>query len=214
MPSETIDLDRKHVVGIVTQEGGENSHAAILARGLGIPAVTAVANATERIQSGAKLLIDGRTGHVTMAPTDAAAAEMAALKREYDVASAAAERAENLDCVTRDGVRILLMANLNCAAEVELVETHHLDGVGLFRTEFLYMDSPQAPDCDRQVAVYQPLFERLGNRPLVTRTLDLGGDKIPVFLMPHYQENPNLGLRGLRFALGEARLFATQLRCS
>jgi phosphoenolpyruvate-protein phosphotransferase len=212
LPSETIDLDREHVVGIVTEEGGENSHAAILARGLGIPAVTAVPDAVSRIAPGTRLLIDGAAGRVTISPTVAATADMSVLKRNYDETSTAAEDAESLDCVTKDGLRVSLLANLNRIGEARLVEAHQLAGVGLFRTEFLYMDSPSAPDYSRHLQVYQRLLRQLGGRRLVIRTLDLGGDKIPLFLARHREENPNLGLRGLRFSLARGDLFTPQLR--
>ncbi len=212
LPSETIDLDRKQVVAIVTEEGGENSHAAILARALGIPAVTAVAGAMSRIPMGARLLVDGQTGRVTMTPTDAAEHSFAESKGQYDDDALEANRAESLECVTRDGTKISLLANINRPHETEMVAAHHLDGVGLFRTEFLYMDSFDPPSFERQVATYRDVIDALDCRPLIIRTLDLGGDKIPAFLTSHHEANPNLGLRGLRFSLAEHKLFETQVR--
>jgi phosphoenolpyruvate-protein phosphotransferase (PTS system enzyme I) len=211
LPSDTIDLDRAHVVGIVTEEGGENSHAAILARALAIPAVTAVASATARIASGTRVLVDGRAGTVILTPTDTASSDMRRLKSKYED-DAAAVISEQLECVTQDGVRISLMANLNRVEELELVNIHQLGGVGLFRTEILYMNSPVAPTYEQHFAVYQYLAKGLGGKPLAIRTLDLGGDKIPQFLLRHHEENPALGFRGLRFSIAKPELFTTQLR--
>ncbi len=212
LPSETIDLDREHVVGIITEQGGDNSHAAILARAMGIPAVTGVPDASTTIKSGSRLLIDGTLGSVTIAPTEAAAFDLASLKSDYDDSGASAERAEGMECVTLDGVSVSLLANLNRLDELILVDAHRLDGVGLFRTEFLYIDSPVAPSDERQLELYERLLDGLPDRRLIVRTLDLGGDKIPRFMHPHFEANPSLGSRGLRFSLAHPELFDTQLR--
>jgi phosphotransferase system enzyme I (PtsI) len=212
LPSETIDLDRQHVVAIVTEEGGENSHATILARALGIPAVTAVAEATTRIAAGSELLVDGQTGNVTLAPNESATDDFIVLKRQYAAAESQAKKAERLDCVTLDGTKISLLANINRSDETSLVADHHLDGVGLLRTEFLYMDSSEPPNFEQQVETFHQVIDGLDGRPLVIRTLDLGGDKIPPYLVPQREANPNLGLRGLRFALAQPEMFQTQLR--
>lgn len=212
LPSETIGLDRNHVVGIVTEEGGQNSHAAILARALGIPAVTAVSEATTRIAPRSQVFVDGNAGRITVAATAAAALHLAKLKSDYDHASTAAVDAEGLACVTQDGEHVRLLGNLNRAEEISLVESHHLDGVGLFRTEFLYLDSPVPPSCQRQREVYERLAARLHGRTLTIRTLDLGGDKLPKFLVPQHEPNPSLGVRGLRFSLTRPDLFVPQLR--
>ncbi len=212
LPSDTIDIDRDDVVGIVTEKGGENSHAAILARALGIPAVTGVPHATTRITPGLQVLIDGKSGCVTLAPTDTASADLGILRSDYDAAGVAALDAEGLECVTLDGVRVSLLANLNRVDELAQVAAHHLDGVGLFRTEFLYMDSPEAPTYERQLDVYQHLLDGLNGQQLVVRTLDLGGDKVPMFLISHHEANPKLGSRGLRFSLAHPELFTPQLR--
>lgn len=212
LPSETIDLDRQHVVGIVTEEGGENSHASILARALGIPGVTGVADAVARIPPGGQVLVDGQSGHVTIMPNDAAASEFAVLKEHFEESATVALRAEHLDCVTLDGTHVSLLANINRVEETPQVGEHYLDGVGLFRTEFMYLDSLEPPSFDRQVEVYRQVIAGLGKRRLVIRTLDLGGDKLPAFVIPHHEANPNLGSRGLRFSLDHLELFVTQLR--
>ena len=212
LPSETLDLDREHVVGIVTEEGGENSHAAILARALGIPAVTGISAATTRIACGSHVLIDGENGTIVVTPSDLVANDFASLKSRYDADTATANAAENLECVTQDGTRISLMANINRPHESRLVQSHHLDGVGLFRTEFMFLESREPPDFDRQVTAYREIVGALPDCPIAIRTLDLGGDKLPAFLAPHHEANPNLGTRGLRFSLREKTMFETQVR--
>jgi phosphoenolpyruvate-protein phosphotransferase len=212
LPSDTVDLDRAHVAAIVTEVGGETSHVAILARALGIPAVTAVEDATRVIPAGARVLVDGERGEVTVFPSEERW-QAFAVRSEASAARARAEAStQATECRTRDGERISLCANLGRAEEVYDVRRHNLDGVGLFRTEFLFLDSREPPSFERQVGVYRQVLQSLDGLPLVIRTLDLGGDKIPLFLAPHAERNPSLGLRGLRFSLRERRLFETQLR--
>lgn len=212
LPSETVDLDREHVVGIVTVEGGETGHAAILARALGIPAVTAVAEAPRRIPTGAEVLVDGCAGLVTIAPNSEAIAQIKVQQVRYDEARAAVLEAETLDCVTLDGVGVSMWANLNRLEEVEQVALHHFDGVGLFRTEFLYLDAATPPSWERQLDLYRCLLHGLEGRPLVVRTLDVSGDKVPRFLNPRHSPAHHRGLRGLRFSLARPNLFTPQLR--
>lgn len=212
LPSETIDLDREHVVAVVTEEGGENSHAAILARALGIPAVTGVSGATSRIAPGSQILVDGQSGRITLAPTDVALNDFRVHTQEFADTASTAVRDEYHRCTTLDGVEVALLANINRPDETPLVAEHHLEGVGLFRTEFMFMDLPDPPDFERQVTEYRRVIESLRGRPLVIRTLDLGGDKLPRFFAQAREGNPNLGLRGLRFSLAHQDIFDTQLR--
>ena len=135
-----------------------------------------------------------------------------ASRSRYDEGSREAYESERLDCITLDGLPITLMANLSRVDEIDLVRQHHLRGVGLFRTEFLYMDSCDRPSFERQRDTYRLLFDSLGDYPIVIRTLDLGGDKVPTFLESQRESNPNLGLRGLRFSLAHRELFEPQIR--
>ncbi len=212
LPSDTIDLDRQHVVAIVTEEGGQNSHMAILARALGIPAVTAVVGACARIAPGSRLLVDGRAGRVTLLPTASAVKAFHGLKRRYQRYVAAEAQAEQLDCITLDGTAVSLSANINRSDEAALVSRHHLDGVGLFRTEFMYLDASIPPSYERQLEDYRQLIKALEGYPIVIRTLDFGGDKLPAFMSRCGGANPNTGLRGLRFSLAQPELFARQLQ--
>jgi phosphoenolpyruvate-protein phosphotransferase len=213
LPSDLLLVDRSNLAGIITEQGGEMGHAAILARALGIPYVIGVTGATSRIAEGSQLLVDGQTGEVWVASESSARSTFADHKRIYEREGALALAEEHIPCVTLDGVRVSLHANIGRVSEVADVVRHHLDGVGLFRTEYMFLDDRQAPSLERQRRVYLDALAALDGRPLVIRTLDLGGDKRPLFLAPHFETNPKLGLRGLRFSLTEAvDLFRTQLR--
>lgn len=213
LPSEAVELARSGLVAIVAEQGGKNSHTAILARALGIPAVTGIARVTAHIQPGMCLLVDGCSGQVLVNPSASEVASFAELKREYDRSATAATAAEPLPCQMRDGIGISLLASIGLPEEVEHIRKHRLGGVGLFRTEFLFLGSHEPPSFQRQLDIYQRVAEALGEQPLVIRTFDLGGDKTPPFLLsPHAAPHPNLALRGLRFALAERQLFETQLR--
>lgn len=212
LPAETVDLDRTHVNAIVTEFGGETSHVAILARALGIPAVSGIRDALECIDEGTLVLVDGQNGEIVLDPPGDIIKEFEARKSAYDQKTRLAFAKSSRECRTRDGTRISLQANIGRVEEAPAVAEHHLDQVGLFRTEFLFLDSREPPAFERQVGIYRHVLRELGGRPLTVRTLDLGGDKVPTFLPPYLQRNPTLGVRGLRFSLAEHRLFDTQLR--
>lgn len=213
LPSDLLHVDRSRIAAIVTERGGEVSHAVILARSLGIPCVTGVAKATREIAPGSRVLVDGQSGEVWVDPTEAQESDFARRKRRYDEATSIAVRAEDRECVTLDGERIWLFGNIGRAFDVAQVLEHKLDGVGLFRTEYLFLDEPEPPSLPRQRETYRAVAEAMRGRPVVIRTLDLGGDKWPSFVPHHFETNPALGLRGLRFSLTTARdLFRDQLR--
>lgn len=212
LPSDLLDMDRRHLAGIVTEMGGEAGHAAILARALGIPAVTGIPDASRHVRPGEKILVDGESAEVVFGPTPEREAAFAVRQARYDHSTQRAATADRLECTTRDGVTIGLQANIGRSHEVELVAQHRLDGVGLFRTEYLFLDERETPSLERQLDLYGEVATGLRGRPLVIRTLDLGGDKFPAFLAPRFEVNPNLGVRGLRFSLLAAQdLFRTQM---
>jgi phosphotransferase system enzyme I (PtsI) len=213
MPSEAIALAHSGLAGIVAEQGGKYSHTAILAQSLGIPAVSGISNVTSRIQPGARVLVDGQSGRVTIDPSPAEVELFSASKRDYERHLAATVVAETLPCVTSDGIEISLLANIGCPEEADQVVQHNLLGAGLFRTEFLFLESPEQPSLEAQLAIYQQIAQVLEERPLVIRTFDLGADKRPAFLLSRETgTHPNLHLRGLRFSLTEQRLLETQLR--
>jgi phosphotransferase system enzyme I (PtsI) len=213
LPSEAVELAKTGLAGIVSEHGGRFSHTAIVARSLGIPAVTGIPNATSQIPSGIRLLVDGEAGSVLMAPSASDEASFAKRKREHEKRADAIAIKEELPCITLDGIEISLLANVGRPEEIEQVTEHNLTGVGLFRTEFLYLEAQERPDFQTQLDMYDCMAKDLNGRPLVVRTFDLGGDKLPPFLLLEGPEqNTSLHLRGLRFSLAERSLLDIQLR--
>ncbi|MCL4206140.1 MAG: phosphoenolpyruvate--protein phosphotransferase [Pirellulaceae bacterium] len=213
LPSEAVELSRAGLAAIVTEQGGPDSHTAILARALGIPSVTGLVEVTSQIQSGMRLLVDGEAGKVTIAPSAAELAEFSTSRANYQRTNAAMAVNETLPCVTRDGIAISLLGNIGRPEEAEQIGIHNLSGVGLFRTEFLFLESHERPSFETQCDMYARAANVLEDRPLVIRTFDLGGDKLPPFLASQRSgPQPSRHLRGLRFSLAERLLFETQLR--
>lgn len=212
LPSDTLNMDRAHVVGIVTEFGGSTSHMAILSRSLGIPAVSGIADVCREIPQGSDVLVDGTGGTVTLGPTAELRDEFLAVQERYDHQNLKMVREEGKECVTLDGTRITLLANIGRSDEASEVRRHNLDGVGLFRTEYLFIESPEPPDLQMQIAAYEEVARELEGLPVVIRTLDLGADKKPLFPVPLLEDDSMLGNRGLRFSLIEGNLLATQLQ--
>ncbi len=212
-PSEAVELAKSGLVAIVSEHGGKFSHTAILARSLGIPAVTGIPNVRSQIQSGVRLLVDGEAGSVLIAPSASDEASFAERKREHESLAETIAVKEKMPCVTQDGIEISLLANVGRPEEIEHVGEHNLIGVGLFRTEFLFLESHERPDSQLQLEMYDKMAHGLGGLPLVIRTFDLGGDKLPPFLLLEGSEkHTSLHLRGLRFSLAEQSLLDMQLR--
>ena len=213
LPSETIELANKGVVAIVCEHGGPFSHTAIVARSLGIPAISGIPNVAAKIDSGTRLLVDGETGRVTVAPSESDEGNFVKTKQEHDRGAAQLAVGEQLPSITRDGIEIKLLANIGRPEELDSVAKHNLVGTGLFRTEFLFLESHERPGFELQRDVYERMTKSIGKQPLVIRTFDLGGDKIPPFLLSDDSETQAcLHLRGLRFSLAERRLLDAQVR--
>lgn len=213
LPSETIELARAGVVAIVTERGGTHSHTAIVARSCGIPAVTGIRDVTSLIPAGTRLLVDGESGQVLTEPTDVEERQFTVRAWNYQTAQDAAAADSRQPCVTRDGVEFSLLGNIGHSDDVNGVLQHDLAGVGLFRTEFLCLESEQRPTFEQQCKTYSRIASTLGDRPFVVRTFDLGGDKVPPFLLNEsLSAHTSLHLRGLRFSLAEQQLLETQVR--
>lgn len=212
LPSQLIALDRVRIAGICTARGGPTSHVAIIASALGIPALVAAGAQVLQIADGAELLVDAEQGCLKIAPTEGERQRMRlalAERRERQVADLAAATAHS---ETRDHVAISVYANLGAASETALAVTRGAEGCGLLRSEFLFLQRQQPPDEHEQYREYQSILEGLGGRVLTIRTLDIGGDKpIPYLPLPQ-EDNPALGLRGLRTSLAWPHLLKTQLR--
>jgi phosphotransferase system enzyme I (PtsI) len=206
-PAETATLSPETVVGIVTEAGGPTSHTAILAAQLGIPAVVQVAGCLQ-IPAGTSVALDGGVGEVIVAPTQAEIDLLAERSRRR----AAALAGSSGEGATRDGHKVALLANIGTEADARKAAAHDLEGSGLFRTEFLFLDRDTAPTLAEQTATYTAVLEAFGNRRVVVRTLDAGADKPLSFADLGAEENPALGVRGLRLSQARQDLLDTQLQ--
>ena len=211
-PSDTAVMHRKNVIGFATDIGGRTSHTAIMAKSLEIPAVVGLENATRQIRMGDTIVVDGIQGVVVLDPT---ASELTKFKQEqarYVEFNRSLKRFRDLPCVTKDGRHIELAANIELPEETPAVLSHGADGIGLYRTEFLYMNRDDLPSEDEQYLAYKKVVTAMNGKPVVIRTFDLGGDKFLSHLeMPH-EMNPFLGWRAIRFCLASPHIFKTQLR--
>lgn len=211
-PSDTAQLDKKFVKGFVTNIGGRTSHSAIMSRSLEIPAVVGTKNVTEEAVIGETIIVDGTTGDVIIHPSEDEI--LAYREKEKEVL---AEKEELLKLVdskteTNDGVHVELAANIGTPEDVEGAVRHGAEGVGLFRTEFLYMGRNELPTEDEQYESYKTVLEGMDGKPVVVRTIDIGGDKELPYLNLPKEMNPFLGYRAIRMALENQDLFRTQLR--
>ena len=212
LPSQLMELDPARVAGLAISRGGPTSHVAILAASMNIPAVVALGQRVLSIEDGALVILDGEEGRLQVAPGPAeiAAAQFRLAERRARHAEAKASAAEV--CATADGARIEVFANLASVEEARAAVDNGAEGCGLLRTEFLFMDRDTPPTEDEQFAAYQVIAETLGGRPLIIRTLDIGADKpVPYLALPP-QENPALGVRGVRVSLAWPELLRTQLK--
>lgn len=211
-PSDVASLDRQRVAGIVTARGGATAHSAIIARALGIPSVVGAGEGLLALQQSTRLLLDGDRGQVWVAPDDATLAQA---ERERQASEQRRERAHGErmhPARTRDGHAVEVAVNIGASGEAAAAVELGAEAVGLLRTELVFMDHSQAPDVATQEAEYRRVLDALQGRPLVVRTLDVGGDKpLPYWPMPE-EENPFLGVRGIRLTLQRPDIMETQLR--
>lgn len=211
-PAETASFARQPVIGLVTEMGTRTSHTSIVARALEVPAVVGAQGAVQRIRSGDTLIVDGSLGRVHVNPTDE---EMAQALTRMDARRATAERLSaerDRPTKTACGTRIYLRANVELASEVEHAIERGADGIGLYRTEFLYIEKSTLPTEEEQFELYKKVLETAGARPVNMRTFDLGGDKFSRAMRLPHEQNPALGMRAVRLALREPAVFLSQLR--
>jgi len=211
-PAETAALAREKVVGFCTNAGGSTSHMAIMAKALSLPAVTGLEYVTHYVRSGDVLILDGTEGKLILHPTldqlEFYRNRLAELRSQRE----ALAELRTLPAETTDGVRIALHANLEFPIEMDAVEENGAEGIGLFRTEFLYMDEAHLHDWNHHVEQYRQVLERMPDKPVVMRTLDIGGDKLPSGEYSFHEANPFLGLRAVRLCLHRRDLFRAQFR--
>ena len=211
-PADTLQMNLKHVAGFITDIGGKVSHTAILSRSLGIPTVMGLEVATSLINGGDLLIINGETGEVVINPTEEVSQSFLERKRRIRSLEREVLKYASLPAETRDGVRVHLQANIEMVEEISSVKMHGGEGIGLFRTEILYLNRKDIPTEEEHFKTYRQLAEDIFPATATIRTLDIGGDKF----LPNYSSgnemNPAMGLRAIRFSLKEADIFKVQLK--
>ncbi len=211
-PSETADLDRKSVVGFATEQGGATSHTAIVAKSLGIPAVCGLGSLVDEVPASSTLIVDGQQGLLVVDPDAETLEYYRDLKRRLKRRFRVLKRMAELPAETPDGWPVGVEANIEFPLEVDEAVRNGADGIGLYRTEFLYADAHALPDEAAHLAAYREALDRLKGRPLTIRTFDFGADKFAEELGMRPEPNPYLGCRSLRYSFARPELFRTQLR--
>ncbi|WP_426348352.1 phosphoenolpyruvate--protein phosphotransferase [Alloiococcus sp. CFN-8] len=211
-PSDTAQLDRSKVIAFLTNIGGRTSHSAIMARTLEIPAVVGLKDITTQVKTGDKVIVDGIEGIVILNPDEATVASYLEKKKGYEAEREELKKLIEVKTTTSAGKRIEVCGNIGKPEDVEQVLANGGDGIGLFRTEFLYMDRDDMPTEEEQYKAYKYVLEKMGEKPVVIRTLDIGGDKKLSYLPMPEEMNPFLGYRAIRLCLDRPEIFKVQLR--
>lgn len=211
-PSDTAQLNRRYVKGFTTNIGGRTSHSAIMARSLEIPAVVGTKNVLSQVKAGDLVIVDGLSGDVLINPSEAEVAEYTAKQEAYNLQIAEWKKLRDEPSVSADGKHVELAANIGTPNDVTGVVENGGEGVGLYRTEFLYMGRDKLPSEDVQFNAYKTVLENMNGKPVVVRTLDIGGDKELPYLDLPKEMNPFLGFRAVRLCLDRQDIFRTQLR--
>lgn len=211
-PGMTVQLDRDHVLGVVSEEGTRTSHAAILAHSLGIPAVMGATGAMARVRDGQLLLLDGRSGTIVVDPDPIDLEEARARATRHHRLELELETLGEAPAVTPDGQEVVLRGNVDLPEEIELAARHGARGVGLLRTEFLITGRTEIPSEEEQTAYFRRVAAAFPGHPVVVRTFDLGGDKFPAAFETSHEANPFLGWRSIRVCLDQPDIFRPQLR--
>ena len=211
-PSDTAMLNRDNVAGFITEKGSKTSHTAIMARSLGIPAVAGLEGICNLLENGCTILMDGYSGKIFLNPSPTTRATYQALAEQKEHVEEGLESLRDTEPVTLDGQRIALAANIELPDELDEVKASGAEGIGLYRTEFLYFNRTEPPDEEEQYSIYKKVAEKIAPHSVIIRTLDIGGDKPTECLDLGHEENPFLGCRAIRFCLNNPGIFKTQLR--
>lgn len=211
-PSDTIQMDLSHVVGIVTRVGGYYSHVGIITRNLGIPSICGVSVVGQSIKNGDTVIVDGNSGTLMLEPDPEDLAKLEDFRRQKILETERLSSFRFVPSCSQNGDTGMLCANVGSIAEVEAALANGADGIGLMRSEFLYMNQTSLPDEDTQFQIYRRVSELMGTNPVIIRTLDVGGDKYLPALPMEREENPFLGCRAIRLCLSRPELFRIQLR--
>jgi len=212
-PAETAQFSRENVLGFCVDEGGPTSHTTIVAKALGIPAIVGIENIVKFIRTGDMLILDGNNGRLILNPTEQQLVHYRQLSEEFKVSQQVLSEIRCLPAITQDEQTVSIQANLELPQELEIVQLEGCEGVGLFRTEFLYLDRDDLPTEEEHEDAYRRVYEKLGKLPVTMRTLDLGGDKMPKqSLSPYMEANPFMGLRAIRLCVTKPEILRTQLK--
>ena len=211
-PSMTVGINKENVVGIITEVGGRTSHSAILARALGIPAVLSIKDVMSKIENGKEVVVDGSEGIAILNPAEEVKTEYSKKRESYYKEKEALKQFIGKETETADGHKVELVCNIGKPSDVDNVISFDGEGVGLFRTEFLFMDRNNAPSEEEQFESYKSVCEKLSGKPVIIRTLDVGGDKEIPYLELEKEENPILGYRAIRVCLDRKEMYRLQLR--
>lgn len=212
LPSQVVTLGKRDVAGIVTQTGGRTSHAAILARSRGVPAVSGVRHILRHVKNGDTVVVDGREGTVIVNPDSETTSAYLKLQREFFHLKDALAENRDQPAVTADGHPVQLLANINSLSDAQAAHAMGAAGVGLFRTEYIFLAHPDVPDEDEQLAAYEEIIAASPNHQVTIRTLDLGGDKTIPYLGHAREANPFMGWRSIRLSFEHPEFFSRQIR--
>lgn len=213
MPSEVMQMNKRKVLGLITEQGSKTSHSAILARTLGIPAVVGLVSGYAQLADNIPVIVDGFTGEIIVEPDEHTIKEYRKKQTDYFAHLQRLKELRGLPAITQDGVSIRITANINRPEEVEQVLENDAEGIGLFRSESLFLrNSRYPPDEEKQYLIYKNVLEQMGGRRVVVRTFDLSADKQALCMPMEKEENPAMGFRSIRIALKEKELFLAQLR--
>ena len=211
-PSDTAQIDKNNVSAMITEMGGKTSHAAIIARIMGIPTVVGLENILNKIKDNDIIICDGKSGKVLINPNEKQLKYYTQKQSKQEEIENELKKQINLPTVTKDGYKVSLSANIGTPRDVDMVLENDAEGIGLFRSEFIFMNREFQPTEEEQFEEYKEVLARMGNKPVIIRTLDIGGDKnVPYIDIPK-EMNPFLGYRAIRLCLGNVEVFRTQLR--
>lgn len=211
-PSETVQLDKSLILGFITSAGSANSHTAILARTMGIPAIIGAGDALQPEMEGKYAIIDGQTGEAVVEPDDAERERLLKKQAKEKALKELLDQLKGKPNVTKDGRNVMVYCNIGSPADIDAVLQNDGGGIGLFRSEFLYLQGSDYPTEDEQFEAYKTVAERMGGRRVIIRTLDIGADKQADYFHLDKEENPAMGLRAIRICLTRPEVFRTQLR--
>lgn len=211
-PSFVTKVFEKNIRGLCTEKGSKNSHSSIIARSMNLPMLVGISGLLENINEGEQIIVDGNNGEIIIFPSSDVLAEYKSIYLQESQKRKKLQKLINVKAITLDNKEITLMSNIELPEEIDQVIKNNSRGIGLFRTEFLFMDTEKLPTEEEQYKIYKKIAEKLAPEPVIIRTIDVGGDKLSSILNIVHEENPNLGFRGIRISLANIPIFRRQIR--